>query len=383
MESTTFDIVYLLNERGCAEFLINGFIKSKFINLLKDTNINNELYFNLLISLSEYSFCNSSNLNNIFNYDYSNDIDYNFINSNLTNHLINSPKYNYYCKIHSNNTNNCLDCLERYRIITKNLIPIINYVRKDLCSIYFIDILYDLIRFENNDVYSLITHLYNSHSDGSNFKNTINQFGKKNILKLFKMLNKPFRRIDYKFVFKKYFPLLYRVYLYCDKHYIDNKDNIYDYMLTKGLSLFKTVPSKYIVVGYIDNQKCPKLDIIKTYSLLNFSKHINKFKIASHELVEGLNFGFYEHRLNAYKNIIALDNIEKLKLKKLFSNFNFTGVSVFSGDTILSNQCIIIGFLKQSENTFQNFRLDIHIDTFITNNSNFDYLRFIKHSKWK
>jgi hypothetical protein len=385
METTTFNIEYLLNLKGCVELMKNKYIKSSFKSvLIPNYKIDNEEYFNLLISLSEYSFCNTKDFNNLFHYDYSNNIDYQFIYSSLSNPIIKCPFYNknLYCDKHKvdDYIETCIDCLERYRIITRNLIPIIKKFRKDLCSIYFIDMLYDLIRFENRNLYSLITCLINNHKDGSSFKQSVNNIGKKKIVKLFKTINKPFRRIDYKFIFKKYLPLIYNIYLYCDKQYLDYKDVIYDFMLSKGLSMFKTVPSKYIVVGYENNNKYI-LDVVKTKEVINFRD--DTFKIASHGLLEGINFGFYDERQMAYIEVLNKDKEVKEILKPIYSNIEFTGESVFTKTKIKSDKCIIIGFLKKSENTFQNFRLDIHIDSFLTNNKEVDHLRRIGHDKWK
>lgn len=385
MESTTYNAEYLLNLKGCLEGQQYGYIKSSFkLVLIPNYKITNDGYFNLLLTLSEYSFANKKNFNNLFHYDYSNNIDYEFIYSSLSNPLIKYPFYNrsLYCKKHKYDENKeaCIDCLERYRVITRNLIPIIKKFRKDLCSIYFIDMLYDLIRFENRDLYSLITFLINNYSDGSSFKETVNNIGKKKIVKLFKTINKPFRRIDYKLIFKKYLPLIYNIYLYCDKQYLDYKDVIYDFMLSKGLSMFKTVPNKYVVVGYKENENYI-LDVIKTNDVLNYREA--NFKIASHGLLEGINFGFYKERLIAYNEVLKIDKEIKEKLKRTYSKLTFSGESVFTKKIIKSDDCIIIGFLKKSENTFQSFKLDIHIESFLTNNSKVDYLRTIKHSKWK
>jgi hypothetical protein len=385
MESTTYNAGYLLNLKGCLEGQQYGYIKSSFkLVLIPNYKMTNDGYFNLLITLSEYSFANKKDFNNLFHYDYSNNIDYEFLYSSLSNQLIKYPFYdkNYYCKKHKSddNADDCIDCLERYRIITRNLIPVIKKFRKDLCSIYFIDMLYNLIRFENRDLYSLITFLINNHSDGSSFKETVSNIGKKKIVKLFKTINKPFRRIDYKFIFKKYLPLFYNIYLYCDKQYLDYKDVIYDFMLSKGLSMFKTVPNKYIVVGYKENENYI-LDVIKTNDVLNYREA--NFKIASHELLEGINFGFYKERLIAYNEVLKLDDEIKKKLKRIYSKLTFSGESVFTKKIIKSDDCIIIGFLKKSINTFQSFKLDIHIDSFLTNNNKIDYLRKIKHDKWK
>ena len=202
----------------------------------------------------------------------------------------------------------------------------------------------------------------------------------KKLLIIFKTINKPFRKIDYKFIFKKYLPLIYNIYLYCDKQYLDYKDVIYDFMLSKGLSMFKTVPNKYVVVGYKENENYI-LDVIKTNDVLNYREA--NFKIASHGLLEGINFGFYKERLKAYIEVKKMDKEIKEKLKRIYSKLTFSGESVFTKKIIKSDDCIIIGFLKKSENTFQNFRLDIHIDSFLTNNSKVDYLREIKHNEWK
>ena len=385
MESTTYNAEYFLNLAGCLERQQYGYIKSSFkLVLIPYDKMTNDTYFNLLITLSEYSFANKKDFNNLFHYDYSNNIDYEFLYSSLSNQLIKYPFYNryYYCKKHKSdeNADDCIDCLERYRIVTINLIPVIKKFRKDLCSIYFIDMLYDLIRFENRDLYSLITFLINNHSDGSSFKETVNNIGKKKIVKLFKTINKPFRKIDYKFIFKKYLPLIYNIYLYCDKQYLDCKDVIYDFMLSKGLSMFKTVPDKYVVVGYKENENYI-LDVIKTNDVLNYRKA--NFKIASHGLLEGVNFGFYKKRLIAYNEVLKMDKKIKEKLKRIYSKLTFSGESVFTKKIIKSDDCIIIGFLQKSNNTFQSFRLDIHIESFLTNNSKVDYLRKIKHDKWK
>jgi hypothetical protein len=144
--------------------------------------------------------------------------------------------------------------------------------------------------------------------------------------------------------------------------------------------MFKTVPNKYIVVGYKENENYI-LDVIKTNDVLNYREA--NFKIASHELLEGINFGFYKERLIAYNEVLKLDDEIKKKLKRIYSKLTFSGESVFTKKIIKSDDCIIIGFLKKSINTFQSFKLDIHIDSFLTNNNKIDYLRKIKHDKWK
>lgn len=70
-------------------------------------------------------------------------------------------------------------------------------------------------------------------------------------------------------------------------------------------------------------------------------------------------------------------------LKPVFEKLVFSGRSVFTNQIIESSDCIVIGFLKHSENTFQNFRLDTHVDSIITNTKVMDRLRFITHDKWR
>lgn len=143
--------------------------------------------------------------------------------------------------------------------------------------------------------------------------------------------------------------------------------------------MFKTVPSNYIVVGYkVDNSY--RIDIIETSSILDNTE--DTFQIASHPLLEGLNFGFYTDRRLAYNEVNKINDSVKEKLRKQYDGFKFSGKSVFTGHTIYSENTIIIGFLKKSENTFQNFRLDIHITSFIPNNIDLDKMRFINHDKW-
>ncbi|KAG7393999.1 hypothetical protein PHYBOEH_005922 [Phytophthora boehmeriae] len=206
---------------------------------------------------------------------------------------------------------------------------------KDLCSIYSTDVLYDLIRFENRNLYAFITHMVNHFSDGSSFKSFASDFGKNKIRKLMKTMNRPFRRIDFKMVLKKYVPLLYSTYAYCTNARVDCLDRVYDYMLHQGLSMFKTVPSDRVVVGYkvgsnlLGTSKY-RIVILETTSVLDVSESY-QFQIGSHPLLEGLNFGFYKDRLEAYKTIN---------------------------------------------------RLDIHIESIIPNRTEVDALRFINHDKW-
>jgi hypothetical protein len=222
--------------------------------------------------------------------------------------------------------------------------------------------------------------MINEFSDGSSFKRFATNFGKKKIQKLLKGINKPFRRIDFKMILKKYIPLLYSVFAYCANIRIDCLDRVYDFMLYKGLSMFKTVPNKYIVVGYkVDTNY--RIDIIETSSILDFSGN-DIFQIASHPLLEGLNFGFHTDRQIAYNEVNKRNDNEKKKLRKKYDGFKFNGKSVFTGHTIYSDNTIIIGFLKESENTFQNFRLDIHITSIIPNHIDLDKMRFINHDKW-
>lgn len=70
------------------------------------------------------------------------------------------------------------------------------------------------------------------------------------------------------------------------------------------------------------------------------------------------------------------------QLRKMYASFSFNGRSVFSGRIICSEDAIVVGCLKKSVNTFQNFRLDIHIESIIPSSSSADSMRFIKHSKW-
>lgn len=384
METTYFDYESYINKKGFIEMLTQNYISSKIQSCIENKITDIDTYYNILLSFSEYSFnAFGKDFNNLFHYDYSNEINYNFIYSNMMNPLIKSKDYSYYCNAHKNTNGDefCLECLEKYRIVTRHLIKIIKLLRKDLCSIYFIDILYDLIRYENRHVYSFIIYSINEFSDGSSYKSFVNSFGKNKIKKLLKHLNKPFRRCDYKFILKKYLPVIYNIYLYSDKKYINNIDKIYDYMLKNGVSLFKTVPSEFIVIG-IKNDDNYQLDIIQTNQVLDYFPNMN-FKIGTHGLLEGINFGFYKERINAYNSIIKLDDHEKNKLTKLFKNIYFSGRSIFTKKLYNSNEFITIGFLKKSENTFQNFRLDIHIRTFITNNKDIDKYRLIDHKKWK
>lgn len=193
-------------------------------------------------------------------------------------------------------------------------------------------------------------------------------------------MNRPFRRIDFKFVLKKYVPLLYRVYAYCDDARTDCLDRVYDYMLYNGLSVFKTVPSELVVVGYkVGDQYC--IDVLETSAVLDYAGG-RSFYIASHPILESLNFGFHDERLGVYKEANIADRKTGKSLRKLYTGFTFTGHSVFSGQTVRSEDAIIVGFLKKSANTFQNFRLDIHIESIVPNNASVDRMRFIKHSDW-
>jgi hypothetical protein len=396
MEIEGYYMEKLLNHNGIIEHMNNNFIKSRFEKVLSVDIESNDDYYNFLVSLSEYSLMafakdavhNNLNISkgngsfaNLFHYDYSNNIDYSFIYTNLKNPIIKTPIYQHYCDLHKDEQKElCLNCLERYRVITRNLIPLMKTLRKDLCSIYFTDMLYDLIRFENRHLYAFITHMINEFSDGSSFKRFATNFGKKKIQKLLKGINKPFRRIDFKMILKKYIPLLYSVFAYCANIRIDCLDRVYDFMLYKGLSMFKTVPNKYIVVGYkVDTNY--RIDIIETSSILDFSGN-DIFQIASHPLLEGLNFGFHTDRQIAYNEVNKRNDNEKKKLRKKYDGFKFNGKSVFTGHTIYSDNTIIIGFLKESENTFQNFRLDIHITSIIPNHIDLDKMRFINHDKW-
>lgn len=154
-------------------------------------------------------------------------------------------------------------------MVTRNLIPLMKTLRKDLCSIYFVDVLYDLIRFESRDLYAFIAYVVNQFRDGSSFKSFITDFGKKRARQLLKTMNRSFRRIDFKFVLKKYMPLLYTVYAYCADARVDCLDRVYDYMLNEGLSVFKTVPSKQVVVGYKVNDQY-RIDVLETSAVLDF-----------------------------------------------------------------------------------------------------------------
>lgn len=401
MEIDGFYMEQYLNLSGVLEMMDNTFIKSRLDKVLDIEIESEEDYYNMLISLTEYSFFafnkdaehteslnrkidvakSDKSFNNLFHYDYSNRIDYDFIYKHLKNPMIRKPIYAHYCNAHKNKqVSTCLDCLERYRVITRNLIPLIKTLRKDLCSIYFIDVLYDLIRFENRGVYAFITYMVNEYSDGSSYKAFITKFGKKNVKKLLKQLNKPFRRIDFKMVLKKYVPLLYGAFVYSINARTDCLDRVYDYMLHEGLSMFKSVPSTRVVVGYKVGDQY-RIDILETPNILN---HVGNrdFRIATNPLLEGLNFGFYDHRLHAYNTTNRLDNDIKQSVRKLYEGFRFSGKSVFTGATIHSENIIVIGFLKESVNTFQNFRLDIHIESAIPNNATVDRLRFIDHDKW-
>ncbi len=378
METTTFDIDFYINIKGCVECVNHGYLKSRFDQFLKPrTLIDEDGYYNILISLTEYSFdaFNETEWSNMFNYDYDNNIEL----VDMSNPIIKSPVFEHYCNECSSHEG-CPDCWERYRVITRHMIPVMKNHRKDLCSIYFIDLLYQLVRFEYRDVYTLIVYVFNQFSDGSSFKAFANEFGRKRICKILKRINVPFRRCDFKLILKKYLPLIYRLYAYCANTQTDCLDKVYDYMLYNGMSMFKSVPSDYVVVGYTVGTDY-RIDIIKTDAIMNMYPDM-KFKIASHPLVEELNFGFYEERMKAYKDMCKLDNKMKNQLRNKFKGVAFSGVSVFTGKTIYSNDCIVIGFLKASENTFQNFRLDIHIPSFI-DNDRLKKMRTIAHDKWR
>jgi len=398
MESDAFHMERMLNVAGVSEGMRFGFIKSRMDKAVAIELESDDEYFNVLISLSEYSFGafkkdashsvpgtdmkkSDGSFNNLFHYDYSNNVDYAFIYDCLANPLIRTPVYQQYCAKHRNELNGmCFDCLERYRVVTRNLIPLMKTLRKDLCSIYFVDVLYDLIRFENRDLYAFIAYVVNQFRDGSSFKSFISEFGKKKARQLLKTMNRPFRRIDFKFVLKKYVPLLYMVFAYCADVRVDCLDRVYDYMLYEGLSVFKTVPSKLVVVGYkVDDQY--RIDVLETNAVLDFAGD-RQFQIASHTLLEGLNFGFYGARLKAYQDTNSINRRLGNQLGKIYAGFSFNGRSVFSGRIIRSEDVIVVGFLKKSENTFQNFRLDIHIKSIIPNSTSVDSMRFIKHSKW-
>lgn len=401
MEFGEHHMEYALNAQGCYEFMKNNFIKSRLDKVVEIKKIKSEdEYFNFLISLSEYSFSafskdaaninihkshdtskSDGSFNNTFYYDYANKIDYNFIYSHLKNPLIRKPEYDQYCKLHKDTQEGmCFDCLERYRVITRNLIPLMKTLRKDLCSIYFTDMLYDLIRFENRNLYAFITYMINNFSDGSSFKKFVTTFGKKKIKKLLKSINKPFRRIDFKMILKKYVPLLYSTFAYCANTRTDCLDKVYDYMLSKGLSMFKNVPSNHVVVGYkVGNNY--RIDILNTSDVINFTGE-HGFQIGSHTLLEGLNFGFYDDRMDAYNSVNQMNGAIKKGLREKLTGFTFSGQSVFTGRTINSSNVVVIGFIKESENTFQNFRLDIHIESIIPNHDEVDALRKIKHDKW-
>lgn len=384
-----------MNEVGLREIVCGGFLRSRLEKVTKAKIKSEDQYFNVLISKSEYSFdafeedasegiyavYGDRSFQNLFHYDYSNDVDYSLIYRCLRNGMIKSPTYTQYCKAHKREQRGlCLNCLERYRVVTRNLIPLLKMIRKDLCSIYFIDILYDLLRFENRDLYAFITYTINHFSDGSSFKAFVAQFGKKRVYRLLKTMNRPFRRIDFKFVLKKFIPVLYAVCAYCANTRTDCLDHVYDYMLHQGLSMFKTVPSEHVVVGYCVGSAY-RIDVIETRAVLDFEKD-RDFMISSNTMLEGLNFGFYKRRLQVYKDTNAWDNSIKQELRSVYADLTFEGRSVFTGDVVSSENAIVIGFLKKSNNTFQNFRLDIHIESIITNNPAVDKLRLIQHSKW-
>lgn len=405
METTTFDIERSMNMTGAREIHTHGHFRSRINQCIQGDIKSEDHYFNLLISLSEYSFAafaryggfrevpngpvnpNEVGCNNVFYPDYSNDIDYDFIYTRLANPMIKKPVYDLYCTRHKDKvlTGMCVDCLERYRVVTRNLIYLMRTSRKDLCSIYFVDILYQLIRFEHRDLYALITYTINNFADGSSFKPFANEFGKKKVNKLLKTLNRPFRRCDFKLILKKYLPLIYQLCFYCGKKRVDCLDKVYDFMLHQGMSMFKHIPSKYIVVGYKvedQNKAQYRIDILKTKVARDFDKD-REYQIASHTLLEGINFGFYTEREKVYRDAQAMDNDIKKKLKTTYRNLAFSGRSIFTGREMHSNNFITIGFLKPSVNTFQNFRLDIHIESLITNARNIDNLRKIKHDQWR
>ncbi|KAE9345781.1 hypothetical protein PF008_g8597 [Phytophthora fragariae] len=398
MECDAFHMERLLNFAGASEGMHFGFIKSRMDKAVAVELKSEDEYFNALISLSEYSFPafnkdashsipgtdmkkSDGSFNNLFHYDYSNSVDYAFIYDCLANPLIRTPAYQQYCAKHRNGLKGmCFDCLERYRVVTRNLIPLMKTLRKDLCSIYFVDVLYDLIRFENRDLYAFIAYVVNQFRDGSSFKSFMAEFGKKKARQLLKPMNRPFRRIDFKFVLKKYVPLLYMVYAYCADVRVDCLDRVYDYMLYEGLSVFKNVPSKLVVVGYkVDDQY--RIDVLETNAVLDFAGD-RQFQIASNTLLEGLNFGFYDARLKAYHDNNIMNGRIGNQVREIYAGFSFNGRSVFSSRIIRSEDVIVVGFLKASDNTFQNFRLDIHIESIIPNSSSLDSMRFIKHSKW-
>ncbi len=382
---------------GVCECVREGFVKSRLDKVSVCAIGSNDEYFNLLVSISEYSFLafqaysldpegmvvskNDGVFNNRFHYDYSNAVDYTLIYTCLKNPLICDPVYDHYCNAHKDGVEGtCLDCLERYRVITRNLIPLMRTMRKDLCSIYFMDVLYDLIRFESRHVYAFVVYVLNNFGDGSSFKSFAASFGKRKIRMLLKRMNRPFRRMDFKMILKKYVPVLYAVYTYCANARIDCLDRVYDYMLHEGLSMFKTVPSEHVVVGYVAGDQY-QIDILQTSSVLDFAGD-QEFVIGSNLILESLNFGFYKLRQSVFHGVNGLDNQIKQGVRKMYSGFRFSGQSVFTGRTIHSQDAIIIGFLKKSLNTFQNFRLDIHIESIIPNSPHVDRLRLIDHDKW-
>lgn len=196
MESQVIPMERYLSLAGFSERKRFGFVKSQMDEVFEVKLNSEDEYFNALITVSEYSFgaflkeggdfvpgvgCEEP-FNHLFYYDYSNEIDYNSIYERLANPSIRSPVYQQYCSKHKDERSGmCFDCLERYRVVTRNLIPLIKILRKDLCSIYFVDVLYDLIRFENRNLYTLIAYVVNQFRDGSSFKSFISGFGKKEV----------------------------------------------------------------------------------------------------------------------------------------------------------------------------------------------------------
>ncbi|EGZ24656.1 hypothetical protein PHYSODRAFT_296663 [Phytophthora sojae] len=348
MECDAFRMERMLNFTGASEGMRFGFIKCRLDKAFALELQSEDEYFNALISLSEYSFgafkkdasnpipgtdMNKSDgsFNNLFHYDYSNNVDYTFIYDCLANPLIRTPVYQQYCGKHRDELNGMSGALP-----SGHTQP---HPADENAAQRFVQ---HLLRGRSSrDLYAFIAYVVNQFRDGSSFKSFITDFGKKRARQLLKTMNRSFRRIDFKFVLKKYMPLLYTVYAYCADARVDCLDRVYDYMLNEGLSVFKTVPSKQVVVGYKVNDQY-RIDVLETSAVLDFVGD-RQFQIASHTLLESLNFGFHDARLKAYQDISSMDRRIGGQLRKMYASFSFNGRSVFSGEIICSEDAIVVG----------------------------------------
>ncbi|KAG7393998.1 hypothetical protein PHYBOEH_005921 [Phytophthora boehmeriae] len=121
METAGYYTGRSLNFVGCEELLRYSAIKSRFDKVVEEKIQSEDEYFNLLVSLSEYSFSafnkdaihyddlnhisyditkSDGTFNNLFHYDYENNINYEFIYSCLANPLVRNPVYDHYCSTH-------------------------------------------------------------------------------------------------------------------------------------------------------------------------------------------------------------------------------------------------------------------------------------------